>query len=332
MKKTPNLLKKIIDTPPQGLIVLKYTKTIRQEDVIHSVWQMLKENYKAVEEIPYDPRWRAALTLINSAITHKKVFFAIKRDNLQRMIRDDANYKTKNGVAFSSNEYKGIIAHIEETGLIKVRYPSKGRKPMGIEIVDPDIRSHIVVDVEKQKKELEDFLSNAPEEKEIENIVPYSDKPGELRDGSPLEVEDLLVSTPVVEIKEEKEEPTKDITFKEFLNAKYPSGSSITFDILDSIIDFANTNCNDFDDDIFTVNILIKHFFDRGQKSAAKKKFEASIKDAFQKKLGEFFVRDIELKEPEKRDEQDASDIHSDIMIKKIVARYKARQAKKAKK
>jgi len=308
------LMKKILATKNE-LIILKTTKVIQPEDLIHPHWQMSQDLYDDLnnESFGYDPISRALATMLNSAIHQNKVCFAVTRTSLQNLIRSDQNYTFEQGKAFSSNQYKDVIKKATDSGIFEIIFDNDktSRKPLGLKIALPEILEYMKVDINEQTKQLEQFLNNKNNDNNKFEDTKAKDT--------------AIKANPV---KQEVETKTNKISFKEMLNGRFPASESVNFGLLSAIIETAALNCDDFDNDIFTVSTLVTHYFGKKQKTKAQKEYKENIEEKFESLLGEWFAKDLDIQEPEPKDEDDFENEHTDLMRKEMIARYKKRKAK----
>jgi len=314
-KKIPKFLKNI-NKNKKSLIMAKNTKKITRDDIVIDSFAMLKENYDYINENElYDPLDRALLSLINCVITQKRVFLGITKKSWQNLVRNDENYIYKPGKGFGSDSYGSVIAYAIDNGMFKIIKKDNDKTPMGIEIIYEDLLEYLVIDKELQRQELLDFI-----------------------DKNTLDIDELVVAPPVSTVDNTQtpvvESGPSKISFQQFLDKEYAGEQKLMYNLLDDMIESAATTCHDFEDDseIILTNILVKHFFSHWTKKTKKaKEYEEGIREKFTKKLRQHFASSLETIEPTKKIIADPLDEHSNIRIKQIIARYKARKSKESK-
>ena len=295
----------------KNLIILTNTKKIQQSDLIHFSWQTIHEAYKSIDDNSYDPAMRAVVSCLNAAVHHNKIAFAITRNSLQNLIREDENYTSKQGQAFNNNKYSSIIKYLFETGIFEKlpNYKQNSRSPMGIILKLEPVVEYMKVDHEKQVKDLIEFLDNN------KNNLDSDEKADEI----------VKAELPSVQ----KCEQENKISFDKLLKASFPSSDSISFEKLKAIIDLASLNCFDFDESKFTVNILVNHYFGKKQKTKKARDYREKIEEKFEHMLGEHFAKNIKIIEPEPVSDDAWEDEHTQIMKKEILKRHFAKMKKK---
>lgn len=131
----------------------------------------LQESLSINERIPQ----RAYLTLLNAALTHRRVIFVITRNKLIELLKKDLNYAQDPGTSFSNKEtsYKRVLKTIFGGKLFKLVKKSQGRTPMIVEIVHPAILALFSVDPVLQLKEAKKFIKNRknPENSNIDDLI-----------------------------------------------------------------------------------------------------------------------------------------------------------------
>lgn len=95
-----NKIKRIKDT--ENLITLQKTKKITKDDLPE--WLHLKEAYDETE----DSIQRTIVSLFNSIMYQRRLYFVLTRDATKRLVREDKNHKIK--TAFRNNYWQTIIA------------------------------------------------------------------------------------------------------------------------------------------------------------------------------------------------------------------------------
>ena len=317
MAKITNILMKRMIDAKNDLIMLTNTKIIQDSDLIHFTWELIKESYNSIENNSYDPLMRAVVSCLNAAIHHNKIAFAITKKHLQKLIREDMNYVSRQGQAFDNNKYSSVIKYMVKTGIFEILPGTNEntKTPLGMVIKLPEILEYMKVDVEQQKEELRNFLDNNKNISDVE--AKEVDQDIQIIDNTPIQ-------TP------HKKENDDKICFSDLLSAAFSKReTNINFKLLENIIASASINCSDFENDIFTVNTLVTHFFGKKQKSKAQKNFRDKIFEEFQSLLNEHFAKDLNIKVPQPVNDDAWEEEHTEIMKREILQRYKERIRKK---
>jgi len=309
------MLQKVIDAK-RDLILLSRTRRIQDADLVHPVWKALKDSYDSVDVNGYDPHLRAITSLVNAALTHNKIAFAVTRNKWQQIVRGDENYSTRKNEAFGSNYYKSILALAVESGLFEIKFEGKGRAPMGLVFVYETIVRHMTVNREEQVEELRAFLNKGAES--FEQVV-------EKRIGreAPPSLPEEEHDTPEDPGDERESEP---ITFRQMLLNAFPRQDGVRFGMLKDILDTAVANGCDLDG---SHRELGEHFFgDRKKPTPKMRKFRKEIEGRFLGMVEEHEAGKLKVTRPEPREARDVFEEHSETMIDAIVKRRKAKRNK----
>jgi hypothetical protein len=291
----------------RNLILLSRTRKIQDVDLIHPTWRALADAYKDADRNGYDPHLRAILSLVNAALTHNKVAFAITRKNWQELVREDQNYQTKQGEAFGSNYYKSILALAVDSDMVEVIFVGRGRAPMGLILSYEPIVKYMTVNREEQVEELRSFLNKS-------ESIGTAD----------LDVEDELDEIDKTEIVKKKSGKEK-LTFKQVLLASFPKDAGIRFEMLNEILDTAIANECDLSG---AERDLVDHYFgDRKKVTPKMKTFKKSLEDQFLGMIETYEAGKLDVAKPVAKEPTDPLDDHTRVRSSELVQRYLKRKA-----
>lgn len=97
----------------KDLINLAITTTITEELKELPPWKNLLEDY---QKQPLEPEDTCAVTLINAIITHQRRYFVFTRDGVEKMVRQDKNWKSP--PTFSTKNWKKYLKFLYENKII----------------------------------------------------------------------------------------------------------------------------------------------------------------------------------------------------------------------
>jgi hypothetical protein len=144
-----NKIKRIKDT--ENLITLQKTKKIAKDDLPE--WLQLKEAYDETE----DSIQRTIVSLFNSIMYQRRLYFVLTRDVTKRLVREDKNHKIK--TAFRNNYWQTIIAKC--TNELKMLELVAIENNVAVyKCIDETIRNYIKIDEQKQFQETIDFIKS----------------------------------------------------------------------------------------------------------------------------------------------------------------------------
>jgi len=144
-----NKIKRIKDA--ENLITLQKTKKITKDDLPE--WLHLKEAYDETE----DSIQRTIVSLFNSIMYQRRLYFVLTRDATKRLVREDKNHKIK--TAFRNNYWQTIIAKC--TNELKMLELVAIENNVAVyKCIDETIRNYIKIDEQKQLQETIDYINS----------------------------------------------------------------------------------------------------------------------------------------------------------------------------
>lgn len=147
-------LKDKLDKLKENLVVLKHTKTIREEDLNLPEWYELKQDYDEIT----DAKDRVVVSIKNSILFQRRLVFCLTRETTRELIKNDKNWKKTVGL---SNDYWSQINYILfNSGLVELVQKSNGKGQATIyKVIDKDILKTLQVNFDEQMKEVVDFAN-----------------------------------------------------------------------------------------------------------------------------------------------------------------------------
>lgn len=143
-------LKAKLEAASKNMITLKYTKRIQKEDLIHPEWIELKDDYNEMQDSVQ--LHKATVSIKNSIIHQRRVYFCLTRDTVRALITNDSNWSK---CGFSNDNYSALIKLLtEDSGMIELVKKGTGFKvPSVYRVIDKDIKKYIVIDETVQMSE-----------------------------------------------------------------------------------------------------------------------------------------------------------------------------------
>lgn len=146
-------ISKKLEEAKGGLVMLKYTKKILDDDLKIPQWKDLKEDYDDTE----DSIDRVVLSIKNSIMSQKRVYFCITREGIGELVRGDKNWQH---AGFDNNKYKSVLKLINEVGLAKAIVKGHGRKPYVFQVIDKELITYFGVNLRKQRMQALRFVGD----------------------------------------------------------------------------------------------------------------------------------------------------------------------------
>jgi len=148
------------------LVCLKHVKNIVETDSVFPEWVYLKEQYEENQ----DSSWvtKALITITNSVLTQRRVFFCMRMEDFRTIARNDLNWRKSIGL--DNSAWKDLLLTGYKAGLFREvkRVQVRGRTRIVFELTDPETLSLIVIDKDKQRVEALSFIEDVKTSDESE--------------------------------------------------------------------------------------------------------------------------------------------------------------------
>lgn len=151
--------KEIIEKDSNTLVVLKKTKRLEESDLLNKKWKWMWKQYDGCEN-EKDSTAKTCISIVNSILYQNRRYFCLTRENVERIIRNDENWKSK--VGYSNESYRHIIRFLTKNEFIQ-DIPYHGytsKKPKMFKVIDVELLEFISANEKDQEKELADFLTH----------------------------------------------------------------------------------------------------------------------------------------------------------------------------
>jgi len=182
-------------TSAEKLITLQKTKKITKDDPPE--WLHLKEAYDACN----DSIERTVVSLLNSIMYQRRIYFVLTRDVTANLVREDKNHKMK--TAFRNSLWPTIIAKCTNE-LNMLELVAKENNVAAYKCIDETINNYIKIDEQKQLQETIEFIEN------MNGKSQYGDGIGDVESKKGRKTASEQVRKPEKEEKEEKKVKTED--------------------------------------------------------------------------------------------------------------------------
>lgn len=250
------ILRRLKEKGPNKYCLVK-TRTITKQDIedYPARWGIIKDWYEQLEEDQdCDSISMIIQSIVNSAVYQERIYFALTRDTVVSLFKNDNNWKQKKP-GLTNASYKDLLNTMVDSGWFE-QHPEnerffKQKKPRIFKVVSEEILDLMKpVPAEEQLRQVLDFVENNPE----------NETPDEVSD----EVSDvvLVLVEGEGEEKEKNSLPNHEISkptmeFMDLLakdwSEKAPNGSDLPKLISDAI-----KNCIDFEES--NINTLARDF------------------------------------------------------------------------
>jgi thiol-disulfide isomerase/thioredoxin len=305
-----SFIKDKIEESMKTRMVLLYTTPIMTESPKMPQFEFLKQEYKE----NFESQWvaKAAITMLNAIFTQNRAVFVTTRKSFRQLIKDDPNWEISIGL--KNENWPKLIGFMIGNEIIKeIHKTEKGRSVY--EVSSDVILEYLNINIDNQRKEAIEFAENEDEIKLVENSNDNIKIEGKKNKDKPVE----------------QNNAENKLSFNELLKTQYPSNESITEKKLEQIVQRAKLNCYDFENDLFTVNTLIIHYFGKRQRSKKQKEFKELIQEKLEHLLIKIFAKDIKLVEPEIVDPNEATENeHTRLILDDKIKKWKKEQAEKS--
>ena len=143
----------------KDLVLLQETREINQNLVnlfkdCEYLFQQYKEYDKETNKKD-DSIVKIAISILNSILYQRRVFFCITRDGVKNLVKNDKNWKIN--ISWANDYYKSVIRFLtykDDPTIRQIKYRGyNSRKPIMFEVIDPDLIEMITIDAKQQKKE-----------------------------------------------------------------------------------------------------------------------------------------------------------------------------------
>jgi len=149
--------------------LLKMVKHITPQDTeADEAWNMVKQEYETCQK--EDWATKATVTVINSILFHRRVYFVLSRDGLRGLLKTDPNWekpiglKNENYSFLLSRFYCGLIEKVEDRTV-----PFTGRNLTIYKVIDKDILRFLSIEPEKQLDEVRKYIDTYEGNKKYKN-------------------------------------------------------------------------------------------------------------------------------------------------------------------
>lgn len=137
---------KTVEKLEQDAIILQYVKTITEQDLVLPEWYELNEDYKTNSH----PLSKVIITIRNSILFQRRIFFCMTRKSLRELIDKDLNWKVKG--KFTNEKYSYIIRLLtKEFSILKIAQKTTNKRGVDVyQVIDSSILKHLQIDENKQ--------------------------------------------------------------------------------------------------------------------------------------------------------------------------------------
>lgn len=133
------------------LVCLVNSKRINKDDLIHTHWKLLKDEYQQVDSTIA----KVCCSVTNAIIHQQRIHFFLNRETLRNLITNDKNHEYKPGQAFDNTQYPIILAFLMKIGLIE-RVSDVYENHY--KLINQDVLNILQVDEATQKAQVEEYI------------------------------------------------------------------------------------------------------------------------------------------------------------------------------
>lgn len=147
---------KIIEKLEQDAVILQYVKTIQKEDLVLPEWFELNEDYKTTTH----SLAKVIITIRNSILFQKRIFFCITRKSLRELIESDINWGQEKG-SFKNEKYSYIIKLLtQDFQIMKLVQKAVNKRSVDVyQLTDESLLKHLKIDESKQLEQTISFAN-----------------------------------------------------------------------------------------------------------------------------------------------------------------------------
>ncbi len=278
------IAKRLKEKGPNKYCLVK-TRTITDDDMEYvEKWKTIKQWYEAIENDPNAESIHKILqSMVNAIIYQERIYFAITRDSVVELFKNDKNWKGKK-TGMRNASYKDLLEEMVDSGMFEAHAENDRfyaqKKPRIFKLIDQNVLSLMKpVSEDIQLKQVFDFVENNSGDEVGDDL---GDEVGDV-----VLVEDLVEGKELGEVNSSAERTNaspvtknQEIEFLDLLARQFPKNLP-KFQDIEFLVELAIANCSDFDVTISTKEFE-KHIKNCvGEKTPALKKHIANLVEKF---------------------------------------------------
>jgi hypothetical protein len=150
--KKKSLALSSINSVGRELVVLRRTRSIDKQDLELPEWEQMQFEYDSCQ----GESWvnRAIVSLLNSLIFQRRVFFILSRGAFRRLLNEDKNWKKQIGL--KNDNWTVFLRTAKDRGIIKERYVSSTKAHV-YELIHSEMLNIVKINVGQQFEEAVKF-------------------------------------------------------------------------------------------------------------------------------------------------------------------------------